>query len=862
MTVGRTACLALVAATLAASSELDSLKQHFQRPPDDARIMMRWWWFGPAVTRPELEREMRAMKQAGIGGVEIQPVYPLELDNNLPFLSPEFLDALHFTSIKARELGLRVDLTLGSGWPYGGPQIPVALAAGRLRYERVPIPPDVRQVSPPPEKEGEKRIAAFVSGDGPTREIAMDGTVTPSTEPRTALFFFSSRTGMMVKRAAAGAEGYVLDHYDRAALDHYLEAVGEPLLKAFGPNPPYAIFCDSLEVYGSDWTADFLAEFQKRRGYDLKPHLPALIGEAAPDAAAIRDDWGLTLTELAEERFLSTLNHWATRHGTRLRAEAYGTPPVALSSNRLVDLPEGEGSFWNRFTATRWATSAAHLFDRPVVSAETWTWLHSPAFRATPLDMKAEADQMFLQGVNQIVGHGWPYSPDSAGEPGWRFYAAGALNEHNPWWIVMPDLTAYLQRVSYLLRQGRPVSDVALYLPSSDARASFAPGRVSLSETLQQMIDRTGVIPQILQAGFNFDFVDDRVIQDSSVNRYPVIVLPDVERVPPKTHQALDAFVRAGGTLIATGRASLAASLLKAKNPDVALSPPAPEIGFVHRTTGAAEIYFLANTGNVAQHTQATFRMRGLEPEWWDAFTGATAPAPFQVQADGAIAVALDLAPYESRILVFVGQASTPAVGLQTRLGRSLPAPVDLSTGWKVAFAKSHPVDLANLHSWTDDPETRFYSGRATYRKTVPVTPDLLQPGITVYLDFGEGTPVTAAAQKQPGTRAWLESPIREAAVVYVNGERAGSVWRPPYRIDVTHLLRPGDNTVEVIVANLAINELAGSPPPDYTALIRKYGKRFDPQDMNNLEPLPSGLLGPVRLIARPAGTEPGIVYH
>ncbi|HXN47178.1 MAG TPA: glycosyl hydrolase, partial [Bryobacteraceae bacterium] len=657
MTVVRTACLALIAASIAAA-QFDSLKQHFQRPPDDARIMMRWWWFGPAVTRPELEREMRAMKEAGIGGVEIQPVYPLELDHNLPFLSPEFLDALQFTSVKARELGLRVDLTLGSGWPYGGPQIPVTLAAGRLRYERVPIPPGAREVKPPPEKEGEKRIAAFLEDNGSTRELAMDGTVPPSSEPRAALFFFSSRTGMLVKRAAAGAEGYVLDHYDRAALDHYLQAVGEPLLNAFGPNPPYAIFCDSLEVYGSDWTTDLLEEFQKRRGYDLKPHLPALVGDAGPDNAAIRDDWGLTLTELAEERFLAPLNQWATRHGTRLRAQAYGTPPVALSSNRLVDLPEGEGSFWNRFTATRWATSAAHLFGRPVVSAETWTWLHSPAFRATPLDMKAEADQMFLQGVNQIVGHGWPYSPDGAGEPGWRFYAAGALNEHNPWWIVMPDLTAYLQRVSYLLRQGRQVTDVALYLPSADARASFAPGRVALSETLQEMINRTGVIPQILHAGFNFDFVDDNIVQDSIVGRYPVIVLPDVERMPPKTHQALDAFVHAGGSLIATGHAALAASLLKVKKADAALSPPAPAIGFVHRTTGAAEIYFLANTGNTAAHTQATFRVRGLEPEWWDAFTGATTPAPFQVQADGAIAVALDLEPYESRLLVFVGQAS------------------------------------------------------------------------------------------------------------------------------------------------------------------------------------------------------------
>jgi hypothetical protein len=421
---------------------------------------------------------------------------------------------------------------------------------------------------------------------------------------------------------------------------------------------------------------------------------------------------------------------------------------------------------------------------------------------------------------------------------------------------------------------------------------------VALSEALQQVIERSNAIPQILEAGFNFDFVDDRVIQESGRSaggaleidgsRFPVIVLPNVERIPLKTYQALESFVRAGGSLIATGRApslppgleergqtaevraisqrlfddpgargillrgeedGLAVALGKLRNPDVALSPAAPAIGFVHRSTGFAEIYFLANTGNTAQHTRATFRVRDLEPEWWDAFAGTTAPAPFEVRADGAVTVALDLEPYESRILVF--SKDRPSRPPDPPASSRLPYPVDLSAGWKVSFANiAQPVEFAKLRSWTHDPETRFYSGQATYRKTVAVGPGFLRPGISVSLDFGEGTPVAETRRKRPGMQAWLESPVREAAVVYVNGERAGSVWRPPYRIDVTHFLRAGDNSLEVIVSNLAINRLAGSPPADYSALIRKYGKRFDPQDMDNLRPLPSGLLGPVRLVA------------
>ncbi len=190
---------------------------------------MRWWWFGPAVTRPELEREMRLMKEGGIGGFEVQPVYPLALDDpargfrNLPFLSDEFLDALRFTSGKARELGLRMDLTLGSGWPYGGPNVPITEAAGKLRCVRV-----TAGASAPGITEGEKLLAEFPVGNE-------------------KLFFIASRTRMMVKRAAAGAEGFVLDHYDRAALDHYLQTTGERLMQAFGPKLlPSPFWCEGL----------------------------------------------------------------------------------------------------------------------------------------------------------------------------------------------------------------------------------------------------------------------------------------------------------------------------------------------------------------------------------------------------------------------------------------------------------------------------------------------------------------------------------------------------------------------------------------------------------------------------------------
>ena len=168
------------------------------------------------------------------------------------------------------------------------------------------------------------------------------------------------------------------------------------------------------------------------------------------EAERVRHDWGKTLTELVDENYLSQINAWAIAHHTRFRSQTYGEPAVSLSSQRLVALAEGEGPHWRAFSTLRWATSANHLFGNNITSAETFTWLHSPVFRATPLDMKAEVDLHFLIGVNQIIGHGWPYSPPQVGEPGWSLYAAAVFNDHNPWHPVMPEVTRYIERTSFL----------------------------------------------------------------------------------------------------------------------------------------------------------------------------------------------------------------------------------------------------------------------------------------------------------------------------------------------------------------------------------------------------------------------------
>jgi hypothetical protein len=897
------------------TNKIARLHAGFAHPPDDSRIMMRWWWFGPSATKPELQRELEQMKAAGIGGVEIATLYPLALDDpesgfhNYDFVSDEHIDNLRFAAEEARKLGMRVDITLGSGWPFGGPRIPVTEAAGELRVESVAIAARATSVAVPSLESGENLLAVFV---GPARgaqdyrgarALALPAgsrlqIPDASTSARVALFFISSRTGMMVKRAAQGASGFVLDHYDAAAIRTHLEAVGDRLLSAFGDHPPYAVFSDSLEDYGSDWTPGLLSEFKKRRGYDLTPMLPALAGDFGPETAAVRHDWGETLTELANENFLEPIDAWAHKHGTLFRSQTYGYPPVTLSSNRYADLPEGEGkatiNMWREFSDTRWAASAGHLFGHTVISSETWTWLHSPAFRATPLDMKAEADLHFLQGINQLVGHGWPYSPKEAGEPGWRMYAAGALNEHNPWFLVMPDLTAYLQRVSFALRQGKPANDVAIMLPNDDVWASFKAriqkkspatslggfdetgSNVTIDESMKQFLGRE-MIPQILDAGFNFDFMDADAIDRVGIP-YKILILPGVERIPPATYEKIAEFARGGGIVIATKRlpdeapgyrdaaagsarvkqisdslfrhdsatahfvedeGNLGATLAASLHPDFVAEPATPEIGFIHRRFESGDLYFVANTGNMERRIVASFRGSGTHAELWDPFTGDTTGLtdPRRVE--------LTLEPYESRLIFFSSRPLSPAVAPS----RDKREEVDISHDWQVTAGEAR-IHMADLASWTDSANLRFYSGTAAYEKTVEVSREALQPGASVFLDFGRGIAVPLPDPLPTfNMRAYLDSPVREAAQIFVNERFAGYVWHPPFQVDIAKFIRVGANKIRIVVGNTAINELAGTSLPDDRLLYSRYGVEFIPQDMENLQPLPSGILGAVSLI-------------
>jgi hypothetical protein len=275
------------------------------------------------------------------------------------------------------------------------------------------------------------------------------------------------------------------------------------------------------------------------------------------------------------------------------------------------------------------------------------------------------------------------------------------------------------------------------------------------------------------------------------------------------------------------------------------------------------DVYFVANTNNRPINGDIRFRSNHFVIEAWDPDGGNL------LSSAKGVHLPLILAPYESRVFILHDETAHDA---NARAELLPPSPetveeqlADLSNGWTVRFGEgTAPMDLAKLTSWTEISGKQFYSGEVIYSRSFNVdnTRDLL-PASTMFIEFGEGTPFEDKRRPNAnGMLALLDPPIREAAIVFINGKRVGSLWHPPYRIAISKFVLPGENQIEVHVYNTAINLLAGQPPRDYTALRAKYGRRFDPQDMDNLRPIPSGLFGPIHLEVRRAVQEKDNLEH
>jgi len=879
-------------------------------PTPDARGYTRWWWYGCNVEKAEIDRELDFMHRAGIGGVELQILYPVTPDDpakgdyNIPFGSPEFYEILAYTQKACQKRGMVMDFTPGSSWPYGGPFISeedaqqeaipyqidihgpcdyacdfttrfagtvVAAVMGKMEHCRM-LPETVVDIT---DRFCERMLFGWPWGT----ELK---TVSIPEGDWKLCFYVISMHHNRVGKPGRDAAGMVMDHCSRRAMDCFLDNMVQPVCSRV-PGI-HTLFCDSIEVEGHNWSGVLLTEFAKRRGYDLKPYIYALWGDMGEITPRVRYDYFKTMSELTIENFFDPLTAFAHKNGALSRIQAHGTWGDILRVYAAADIPEGE-TFGDHRTLEvntihrRLAASAGHIYGRPIISNETFTWLKRPRFTETLEEMKSAVDAVFLDGMNQIVNHGYAYSPEKAGRRGWPFYASTHINHTVPWWPYYHNLAEYIHRVSALLRQGIPVREVGIYLPQADVYADNMLSELHLAMRLEEHLGRENM-DAIQKAGYWFDYLNDQALTEiGSVgdgclrvgeNGYRAIILVNCTRMPGATAKALAAFVQSGGILIALPEApyrgcglleyaaesETVQACMAAARPVIAYSIPdliaklgsllAPQVtvsapdtvGYLQRRVGGDNLYFLSNLSDDAKTVQLTFRDRTEGVQVFD--LNSNKRLPYLRQGEQ---LTVCFEPHGSVLCAFSPDfALSDPVWQRKKAQELLPRVKELMTltGWQLTVPEQGSSwQLQNDPTgWQSLPGMAHYSGEGQY---------------TCQFTLPQGMPLQGVQLRLSGLSA--------AASVSLNGVKMGEIWTHPYTLPLT-ALRQGSNTLTVQVASTLVNEMMQDdgyhPVPAQLPGWPYYGKVINDQRTARLntrreyteqkQPLASGLWGEVRL--------------
>lgn len=576
----------------------------------------RWWWQGSAVNKKDLTWNLEQYQKAGLGGVEITPIYGVYGYEKqfIDFLSPQWMQMLEHTLKEAKQLGIGVDLANGTGWPFGGPWVKDDDASKTIYYKTYSLnageqiketieytqealvrtannkPAAIDTILQPvfvnknlqslaldqiqyPGKLPLKKLMAYAEGRPPldlTAQVDATGKLNwialSANSSWTLYALFEGLHGKMVERAAPGGEGYAIDHFSAAAARNYFKKFDEAF-KGYDLSYLRSFFNDSYEVDDArgqaNWTPGFFDEFMKRKGYDLKDHLPALFGKSSADSnSRVIYDYRSVIDELILENFTKEWKKWGVGKGKLLRNQSHGSPANTLDLYSVVDIPETEGENILRF---KFATSAANVSGKKLVSAEAATWLNEH-FLSSWGDVKKMVDLFFLGGVNHIFYHGTAYSPKDAPWPGWLFYAAVHFQPTNPQWKDFHALNTYITRVQSFLQNSRPDNDVLLYYPIADRYSE--PGNTLLQhfDGMERNFENTEfehVSKWMIENGYSFDFFSDRQLMKMTLsndkylpeiisggNYYSAILLPANKSIPEQSWQKLLALAKAGARIL------------------------------------------------------------------------------------------------------------------------------------------------------------------------------------------------------------------------------------------------------------------------------------------------------------------------
>lgn len=795
------------------------------------RPFVRWWWHGSAVDSIGLTYNLEEFARKGLGGVEITPIYGVKGNeaNDIPYLSDKWMDMLGHTVSEARRLGLQVDMNNGTGWPFGGPQVTPEHSARKLVTRKLTVSPrselDVEFSQPDKQPDATLQRVVAIS---PSRSIDITDKVSgnrlkwqpPKGRDEWRVYaIYSGRTYQKVKRAAPGGAGLVVNHYDSVAVKHYLDRFD----KAFAGREwmmPNTFFNDSYEVYGSDWSDGLLEEFYRDHGYRLELSIDDLLGDngESDSRATLLHDYRLTLARLLEENFTRVWTEWAHSRGARIRNQSHGSPANILDLYAFVDIPECESFGQTAFdipglnqsgpsrpsdaapSVLKFASSAAHLAGKPLTSAETLTWL-TEHFRTSLSRCKPEIDQMLCSGVNHVYFHGAPYSPKDEPFPGWLFYAAINMSPTSSLWEDAGGLFAYITRVQSFLSAGVPDNDVLLYFPYEEIITRQGGGHYLMFDIHKMdrvMPDVKGWVADIMDAGYDVDYLSDRLIDSLEVNgtgrlvsrggnEYRAVIVPKVRLMPEPTVRKLKALEEAGATVVHASDVKVAA-----KGLDIASEPLRRQgISMIRRRNEVGgHNYFISVLRDTVIDGWVPLAVEAGSVMIFDPLTGKKGLAETKPGTESATDVRLQLMPGQSVLLkTFPGLVEAERWNYTERCGESL----ELAGGWSIEFLKSDPpiegvFRTDTICDWTRLPDERATINSGTARYSVDV--DIADPAAADdwVLDLGD---------------------VRESARVRVNGRDAGCIWSVPMIVNIGEYLQPGKNSITVDVTNLQANRIA-----------------------------------------------------
>ena len=529
----------------------------------------RWWWMGSAIDKENIAWNMKQYADCGIGALEITPIYGVlgneHEQNNIEFLSPKWMEMLRFVQDEGKKNNIQIDMATGTGWPFGGPWVPLEESASKLlvcdttihsslikRYKPEPPKPlpiqidDSTFVEVPDTLDDKLLIGIYAyrkSGnkDETFLRLTFDrkGRLVPLNKKKISkgdwrIITLWKKIGvMMVKRPAPGGEGFVVDHFNKQAVLNYLQHISDAFEKTNTPYP-HTFFNDSYEVSEADYTPDLFPEFEKRRGYSLEDNIEKLID----GDVKVVSDYRETLGELIFENFTQTWTEWAHSHGVITRNQAHGSPANLIDCYSAVDIPEIEGfgltDFGIKglrkdvehtrkndsdFSMLKYAPSAAHINGKKLTSSETCTWL-TEHFRTSLSQIKPDLDLMFCAGVNNVYFHGTCYSPKDEPWPGWKFYASIDMSPTNSIWRDAPELMKYIDRCQSYLQWGKPDNDFLVFLPVRDMWTRNTKDQRLMQFTIHVMGELApefvDAVNRIDRAGYDCDYISEKFLLSTS----------------------------------------------------------------------------------------------------------------------------------------------------------------------------------------------------------------------------------------------------------------------------------------------------------------------------------------------------------